>query len=551
MARVVAGPAVLLILGAVVAAWGEESLLEGPSPPLPQAKPAEAPPVPAATLEELTTAAHLQRATAATIRAALLKRTNVDFQETPLGDTLEFLRNASGIPFLIDTAALQENGIEKDVAIRFSAGDATVSQILRRILEPHGLTTVVRDEVLLVTTQVKADGMLETRTYDVRRIARALREEAKADESAAAVQALTAATTGASPDDDSALLSLTSLVQNLTSGPWQNIQGDGGQVTAGGKGDVLAIRQTQRVHDEIAPLLRGLDALLDGKLRHGAVVLRPEAYSLADDARLREALALRIPNVEFMETPLRDAVHFLQDVARVRILIDETSLQEEGVGLDDAVTLWTKSLTLQSNLTLALEPLALTTVIDDGLLLVTTRVKADERLHSVLYDVRDLGALIARGRLVDMVMNETSGPWQDTQGDGGTIDQTLSGALVVRQTDKVHAEIALLLHDLRATIGPEALADGAKEAAKPAGPTEEELAVVELQFYPLDRKGLAAEMHKSILAFVEPATWSANGGDGTILAIGETLAVKNTKKVHRAIRKFLDDLKAAEDAPPK
>lgn len=113
------------------------------------------------------------------------------------------------------------------------------------------------------------------------------------------------------------------------------------------------------------------------------------------EERIRKALNSPT-DVEFVETPLKDALLFLKDQHNINIWIDETKISDEGVATDQPVTLQLSGVTFRSVLKLLLEPLQLTWVIDDEVMKVTTTVAAGEKLFTRVYPVGDLVIPIRR-----------------------------------------------------------------------------------------------------------------------------------------------------------
>lgn len=158
------------------------------------------------------------------IEAELQKQTQIDFVDTSLKDALDFLADLHKIQILIDRQSLADAGVDPNtVPINLSLSKVSLRSVLNIILRRHGLTWVVRNEVLEVTTKVKADEMLETHLYETRRI-------------------------NMDPNQ------LVKVIRKTTSGPWFDEEGVGGTIewVPGG----LVIRQTQKVHREVEDLLQ-------------------------------------------------------------------------------------------------------------------------------------------------------------------------------------------------------------------------------------------------------------------------------------------------------
>ena len=94
---------------------------------------------------------------------------DIDFSfGQPLKEALEFLQDAHGITIILDEKAVADIGIQPDEQLNHVLNGITFRSALNIMLEPLGLTYVVEDEVLKITTQEVADRALETRVYDVR-----------------------------------------------------------------------------------------------------------------------------------------------------------------------------------------------------------------------------------------------------------------------------------------------------------------------------------------------------------------------------------------------
>ncbi len=144
--------------------------------------------------------------------------------------------------------ALDDVGLSTDTPITKSLSGLSLKSCLRLILRELNLTYVVRDEVLLITTPEEAEREQVTRLYPVSDLVLA-RDEA--------------GQTWA--DFDSLIQTVTSTVEPES---WDEVGGPGSVSGMSYPGaDVLVIRQTDEVHEEIASLLarmRSLAAPRDG-----------------------------------------------------------------------------------------------------------------------------------------------------------------------------------------------------------------------------------------------------------------------------------------------
>lgn len=107
------------------------------------------------------------------------------------------------------------------------------------------------------------------------------------------------------------------------------------------------------------------------------------------DARIRKALD-EATDLDFVETPLGDAVLFLKDRHGIEIQLDVRALDEIGSSSDVPVTIQARGITLRSALRLLLKQLDLTYVVQDEVLLITTPEKAAAILVPHVYRVGDV-----------------------------------------------------------------------------------------------------------------------------------------------------------------
>lgn len=94
--------------------------------------------------------------------------------------------------------------------------------------------------------------------------------------------------------------------------------------------------------------------------------------------------------VNFLETPLEEAINYLKDYHGINIWIDKPALQDEGVAIDQPITLQHTGVSFRSTLKLMLESLQLTWVIEDEVMKITTSQKAADKLTTRVYPVADL-----------------------------------------------------------------------------------------------------------------------------------------------------------------
>jgi hypothetical protein len=107
------------------------------------------------------------------------------------------------------------------------------------------------------------------------------------------------------------------------------------------------------------------------------------------EEKIRRSLS-RPTTVEFLDLPLEDAITFLKEYHNINIYIEKATLTDEGVALDQPITLKLAGVTFRTVLKLLLEPVQLTWVIEDEVMKITTSAKAGEKLQTRVYPVGDL-----------------------------------------------------------------------------------------------------------------------------------------------------------------
>jgi hypothetical protein len=127
------------------------------------------------------------------IEAALLEDASVEFVETPLQDVIDYLKDRHKIEIQLDTKALDAASIGSDTPITRNLKNITLAAALRHVLGPFGLTYVVRDEVLLITTPDAVRQMVDVRVYKVSDLV-------AANEAVALADTVLRALTGAPPE---------------------------------------------------------------------------------------------------------------------------------------------------------------------------------------------------------------------------------------------------------------------------------------------------------------------------------------------------------------
>ncbi len=354
----------------------------------------------------------------------MTEKSGCNFADTPLTDVVEYLATRHKITIKLDVKRLAESGVETDSPITLSLSDVTLEETLHLLLQPLSLGWRVDGDIVIVST---IEALLETysaRHYDLTR----------------------ALHVGHSLESIKRAL--------IETGPLGWEQDGSGRGTITTFNDTLIIRQSYAAHREISRIL----AALEYPQRVTPLVQR------SNEDKIRAALR-RSAECNFADTPSADVVNYLATQAEIPILLDNSALTSAGVAVDVPVTLSLTQKPLSQILRLILSELELTTILQDGVLLVTTKDEVPNRMEVVVYDVAslvvDFQSLCAVGHdlcirqraddekletLVSMIHSATSGYWEDS--GSGSIVPMETGLLVIRSSQAVHEEIADLLNRL-------------------------------------------------------------------------------------------------------
>lgn len=108
-----------------------------------------------------------------------------------------------------------------------------------------------------------------------------------------------------------------------------------------------------------------------------------------NEQRIRSALDDET-EIEFVDTPLKDAMDYLADLHNITIILDEVAISDEGIATDEPINMILSGITLRSALKIVLERLDLTWIIEDEVMKITSATAAEEKLETRVYPVADL-----------------------------------------------------------------------------------------------------------------------------------------------------------------
>ncbi|MEK6237203.1 MAG: tetratricopeptide repeat protein, partial [Planctomycetales bacterium] len=358
------------------------------------------------------------------------RKVSLEFEETPLTDVAEYLASELGIPIKLNQRALDDAGIAPDSLVSLELSGIPFESALRLMLDPLNCTTLIRDDVLLITTQTEAEEDLSIRIYKVGELVKFVEQ-------------------GETYYDwDSLVGAITSSVEPNC---WDEVGGPG-SVQPYANSDALVISTTDAVHRQVETLLR--------KLRKAQGIVSDPATSQDSDAALRAALRRNV-TVEFVENPLSDVVLFLSEGVGAPVKLDVQALDDEGIPTDSPISMELSEIPLRSALRLMLDPLNCTMIIRHDVLLITTQTEADMDLTTRVYPVEELVSFVENGEtlydwdsLIDMLTSTVEpNNWDVVGGPGSIMPFPNAEALIVSTTDATHPQIENVLNALRKAKG--------------------------------------------------------------------------------------------------
>jgi hypothetical protein len=464
----------------------------------------------------------------AKIEKALDAPIRLHFVETPLVDVQAFLQSKAKIPVHLDRRALDEVGLGDEIPITFALEGVTLRSALRHMLGQHDLTTVTRDEMLVVTTPEGAENLLTVRVYPVRDLAQSTDANGRQFE-----------------DFDPLIELFTGAIQPNN---WDEVGGPGS--LAGHRG-LLVVSQHDDVHQQLAAWLAALrklpryqDAPAD-KPTPGPVVFVGDHPP--GNAKIHKALRDQT-TFDFLGTPLNDVVDYFGSLHEFPVLIDARALEDVGVKIDTQITAHLEGARLAAALRTILRELDLTYAVRDEVLLVTTPEQVENKLVEAIYPIADL--LKAEGvqtpadvaqELADLqrLIENTVDPntWGEVGGPGAFHPLVEYGAIAVVQTPSVHDKVAKLLTQVRAAQKSQATVPRPQSAAN-AKVTRvyvltQELSAIE-----------PAELEELIREVIAPDEWN----DGALVkAVPGRVVVRHKRHVQKQISELL--LRLAQQQP--
>ena len=266
----------------------------------------------------------------------------------------------------------------------------------------------------------------------------------------------------------------------------------------------------------------------------------------ADEIRVAIDKALdTVVDLEFKDTTLEQLAKRINAEFKIPAILDLPRLKSAGISPEDNFTKSISGVTLRTALDLIYQEMGLSYTIRGEAYVITSRAASDQQLTHRAYDVTDL----MTGKSLDTTVVQIRYPadiaqridaliksiqstvqpesWDELGGLGTMIHvkgRNRRHFIVVSQTEPCHYEVKRMLKNL-----------DAKMDQSPAIVGDE--SEVSTRVYPVADSAVTAEQAQELLQLtLEGADWSK---PHFINVVGNTLAIKQTAKVHAQINEIL------------
>ena len=278
-------------------------------------------------------------------------------------------------------------------------------------------------------------------------------------------------------------------------------------------------------------------------------VAKPQANSnsksipgtvVGGDNSLDEKMSKRIA-AEFIETPMKDVLSYLSDVAELQMFVNRKALADDGISTEELITINLKSVRVDMLLDLVLEQGTsggATYVERDGILIVSTLANLEGASEVRVYNCRDLLAMDSPtktdgAKAAAAVMGSEGGFGGGPGGPPGAVP-TGAGAPGMPGAGPMMA----------GGFGGGGVGGGFGGGGMGGGVGGMGGAVA--CEGPLNEEGRRAVALKTLIqTAVKPDSWQDQGGYGTISDYNGLLVINHTGKTHKQIENVLKMLREA------
>lgn len=463
------------------------------------------------------------------IHAVLENRCDFQCTAAPLQEVIEDIAWKHGIPIILRQTKLKEAAVNLDARLTLKMEGASLRSVLRSLLGQEGLTYVIRDDILLVTTWEDAASSMRTVAYDVRD--------------------LVAAKGG--PDFDSLIDLITSSVQPDS---WDDHSGPGPlqEIHPGW----LIFSETDSIHEGTAHLL----TLLRQALRRKMSGERTAITQTPAERKITEALERNI-KLDYQGIDLPDVAADLAERTGVNVRLDTWRLADLDRKIDLPLVCDLPPLRLKTALRRLLncKELAraeLAWCIRDESLVLTTKVDANSQHELLVMDVsaillpKEDGNSFEEEKLLELIESIV----RAQNSDGAASISIFQSLLVSSAPIEANGGMRRLVKGLLKYRDESLVASKQKSERRTAPvPIALEEASKEgslVRIHPVeDLLGAAGpsaieDLQDAIKELVLENTWDIVGRHGEIIPIPPgALLVSQTPEGHEHLQRFLDELR--------
>lgn len=385
----------------------------------------------------------------------------IDLGGVPFDQAVQDVRKLTAVPIVVDDQELASSRFNRSTPVTMHGSDVSLDLILTRLAQGNGfgpeLGYCVQDGRIVITSAAKLAEMRTVRCYDVQDVLRSpLLDDSTSDTS----------------DHDSPLgfywgpmpraMSLMSLIKDtVATESWSDNGGSVGGMYYLSKH--LFVCQSWQNHHAIARLLAEISASepsVSPAVNQVWSELRKEWIPTASIHAAEALISKPIERLDLDHQTFDEAIDTLQRLSGVTIWIDRAELPVHLISAVTPISLHLKG----GSLTNALNALSLLQagqvqlgyMVQDGIVLITSRGKASHNPIVRTYDVRDLvtppdarGTKNGDDRLLTVIESQIDEEsWADNGGPTGKLS-LWHGRLIVSQTWPNQEAISELLQTLR------------------------------------------------------------------------------------------------------
>jgi type II secretory pathway component GspD/PulD (secretin) len=241
---------------------------------------------------------------------------------------------------------------------------------------------------------------------------------------------------------------------------------------------------------------------------------------------------LNLPiNLEFKDTPLKQAMDDLRVLTGMNIVIDQPALDNAGVSTDRPLSMRLEGVSMKSALTLLLHNVNLTYVIKDEVLQITTESAARGRLIQKTFPVADL-IIPVDNYIIPAPAQLMKVLGQDQQSTLRTTAMQPSMSATSMQNGE----------SVGAPSGPVSITQSKTPPAVTGNPVASTRS-------PGQTSTMEELLIRLITNTVAPSSWAEVGGPGTIdyFPLGMALVINQTPDVQEQVQELLDALRRLQD----